>query len=125
MKLDYLLKSGVSYGWDLLRSAVEGARSAEQEMHEDTRSLLLGSARTSLASSVAVASLGVVAGYLLSKRKTQKLAGFGALGAVVGFAGGMAWGTRRMTGGMARGAIRKLDATRDAHWLSKHPVDYA
>ena len=26
---------------------------------------------------------------------------------------------------MMRSAIKKMDATRDAHWLTKHPVDYA
>lgn len=125
MKIERLLKSGVAYGWALLRSALEGARSAEHGTSEQPRSVLLRSARTALTPSIAVASLGIAAGYFLSRRKTQKVAGFGLLGAVIGFAGGMAWGTRRMTRGMARAAIRKLDATRDAHWLSKHPVDYA
>lgn len=125
MNLEELSKSGIAYGWLLLRSALEGARSAGQETDEPARSVLLRSARTSLAPSVAIASLGVAAGYLLSRRKSQRLAGFGVAGAVLGFAGGMAWGTRRVTGGMARGALRKLDAARDAHWLAKHPVDYA
>jgi hypothetical protein len=125
MKVEERLKSGLGYGLLLLRAAVEGARSVKQGSVEQPRSVLLRSARASLASGVAAASLGLAAGYLLSRRRTPKLASFGVMGAVVGFAGGMAWGTRRMTGGMARGAIRKLGATRDAHWLAKHPVDYA
>ena len=123
MKIPKLLESSIVYGWELLRSAVEGARSSGQEV--DPRSVLLSSARTSLATSVAVASLGVAAGYLLSRRKAQKLAGFGVLGAAVGLVGGIVWGTRRMTGGMARGALRRVGDARNAHWLAKHPVDYA
>ena len=125
MKVEERLKSSFGYGLVLLRAAVEGARSVKQGTVEQPRLVLLRSARASLASGVAAASLGLAAGYLLSRRRTQKLASFGVMGAVVGLAGGMAWGTRRMTGGMARGAIRKLGATRDAHWLAKHPVDYA
>jgi len=122
------LKSGVAYGWDLLCSAVEGARSAGEQFGEEEspRSVLMHSARTSLVPGVAAASLGVVAGYWASKRKPAHSAvAFGLLGAVIGFAAGMAWSTRRVTGGIARGAIKKMDATRDAHWLTKHPVDYA
>jgi len=128
MSLDAWLKSGVAYGWDLLRSAAEGARSAGEQIGEEEspRSVLVRSARTSVVPSVAVACLGLVAGYWASKRKPAHSAvAFGLLGAVIGFAGGMAWGTRHMTGGIARGAIKKVDAARDAHWLSKHPVDYA
>jgi hypothetical protein len=128
MNLDRWLKSGIGYGLDLIRSAVEGARSAGEQIHEQEspRSALIRSARTSLAPSLAAASLGLVAGYWVSRGKSaHKTVVFGLAGAVLGFAGGMAWSTRRMTGGMARGAIKKMDATRDAHWLSKHPIDYA
>jgi len=122
------LKSGIAYGWDLLCSAVEGARSAGEQIRgeESPRSVLVRSARTSLVSAVAVASFGVVAGYWASKRKpAHNAVAFGLLGAVIGFAAGMAWGTRHVTGGMARGAVKKMDSARDAHWLTKHPVDYA
>ena len=120
--------SGIDYGWELLRAAVEGARSAEQEIREEEspRSVLIRSVRTSLGPSVAAASLGIVAGYLVSRRRpARSVIAFGIAGAVLGFAGGMAWGTRHMAGGMARGAIRKMDAARDTHWLAKHPIDYA
>jgi len=128
MNLNGWLKSGFEYGWDLLRAAVEGARSAEGRTgeQESPRSVLIHSARTSLAPSVAVASLGLLAGYWMSKGKSARnAAAFGLLGAAIGFAGGMAWGTRHMTGGIARGAIQNVNVARDAHWLTKHPVDYA
>ena len=122
------LKSGIEYGWDLLRSAVEGARSAGEQIREEEspRSVLMRSARTALLPSVAAASLGVVAGYWASKRKpAHNAVAFGLLGAAIGFAAGMGWSTRHVTGGIARGAIKRVDATRDAHWLTRHPVDYA
>ena len=129
MNLDGWLKSGIEYGWDLLRSAVEGARSAEEQIREEKSpgAVLRRSALSSLAPTVAAASLGLAAGYLVSRRKSghRAAAAFGLAGAVIGFAGGMAWSTRHMTGDMARGAKKKIDATRNAHWLAKHPVDYA
>jgi len=129
MYLDEWLKSGLEYGWDLLCSAVEGARSVEERMSEEGHSgaVLRRSAINSLGSSVAVASLGLAAGYLVSRRKSghRAAAALGIAGALIGFAGGMAWGTRHMTGDIARGARKGIDATRNAHWLTKHPVDYA
>ena len=122
------LESGIAYGWELLRSAVEGARSAGEQIREEEspRSVMMRSARTSLVPGVTAATLGLATGYWLSKRKpAQSAVAFGLLGAVIGFAGGMAWGTRHLAGGMARGAIGKMNVARDAHWLAKHPVDYA
>jgi hypothetical protein len=128
MNLEGWLKSGIEYGWDLLRSAVEGARSAEEQIREEESpgSVLRRSALISLAPTVAAASLGLAAGYLVSRRKSaHRTAAFGLAGALIGFAAGMAWSTRRITGDLARGAKKKVDATRNAHWLAKHPVDYA
>ena len=128
MTLDEWLKSGIEYGRELVRAAMEGARSAEDEVLEgkSPRALLVRSARGSLAPTATVAFVSALAGYCASRRKSAPTAvAFGLLGAVIGLAGGMAWGTRHMTGGMARGAIRKMSVTRDAHWLSHHPVDYA
>ena len=89
--------------------------------------VLRRSALNSLGPSVAVASLGLAAGYLVSRRKSdhRAAAALGIAGALIGFAGGMAWTTRHMAGDIARGAKRSVDATRNARWLAKHPVDYA
>ena len=128
MSLEGWLRSGIEYGWDLLRSAVEGARSAEEQIREEesSGSVLKRSALISLAPTVAAASLGLAAGYLVSQRKSvHRTAAFGLAGALIGFAAGMAWSTRHMTGDLARGAKKKIDDTRNAHWLAKHPVDYA
>ena len=47
------------------------------------------------------------------------------LGAVIGLGTGMVWGTRLVTGNMARGAMENMNAARDARWLGKNPIDYA
>jgi len=129
MNLDGWLKSGIEYGWDLLCSAAEGVRSAEEQIREEESpaAVLRRSARNSIGPSVAVASVGLAAGYLVSRRKSghRMAAAFGIAGALIGFAGGMAWSTRHMTGDIARGAKKKIEATRNARWLAKHPVDYA
>lgn len=128
MNLDAWLKSALEYGCDLMGSAVEGARSAEQQMLEGQSpgTVLMRSARASLAPSATAVSLGLLTGYWVSRRRSASDAvAFALAGAVIGFAGGMAWSTRSMTAGMARGALKKMSATRDAHWLAHHPVDYA
>ena len=128
MNVEGWVKSGMAYAWDVLHSAVEGARTAGEQIREEEspRSVLMRSARISLLTSVTGASLGLAAGYWLSKRKpAQNAVAFGLLGAVIGFAGSMAWATRHMTSGIARGAFQNVNIARDAHWLTKHPVDYA
>ena len=51
--------------------------------------------------------------------------GASLLGATIGLSTGMAWGTRHLTGDMARGAKKNIDAARDSRWLEKNPIDYA
>ena len=71
-----------------------------------------------------VGALGATIGH---RRKPQYGAVLGAslLGAAIGLSTGMAWGTRRLAGDMARGAKKNIDAVRDARWLEKNPIDYA
>jgi len=71
----------------------------------------------------AVALLGV---YLGRKGRAGSAAVLGGLaGCVLGFAGGIAWGTRAHTSAAAKSAIHNVQAVRDAHWLEKNPVAYA
>jgi len=128
MSPDAWLKSVLEYGCDLMVAAVEGVRAAEpQALEGQSRgSVLMRSARTSLAPCATAVSLGLLTAYWVSRRKSVPNAlAFGVAGAVIGFAGGMAWSTRRVTKGIARGALKNINATRDAHWLAQHPVDYA
>jgi hypothetical protein len=128
MKHEPWLKSQLVYGHDLIHSAVEGARLAE--VHARTTkpvgALLTRSARASLPWAAVGASVGLLAVY--SVRKHQSVRNqilFGLLGAVIGFGTNVALGTRQLTGEMVHGAVRNINSVRDAHWLAKHPVDYA
>ncbi len=128
MKFDDWLKSEVKYGRDLMHSAVEGARTGREQALASGRvsDVLTRSAHMSAAAGALGASLGLIAVYLGMKRKSLRSAlGFGLVGAVVGFSSSMAFCTRELTSGMAHGALAKMNTVRDAHWLAKHPIDYA
>jgi hypothetical protein len=61
------------------------------------------------------------------KRKAGSVvvAASAVLGAAIGFATGIGWSTRHLTGEMARGARKSIGAARDARWLLKNPINYA
>jgi len=120
------LKSRLHYGHDLIHSAVEGARSAGE--HAQTNlpvgTVLVRSARASLPWAVIGASVAL----LYSRRRqqsTRKQVLFGVLGAVAGLGTNVALSTRQLTGKMVHGAVQNISTVRDAHWLTKHPIDYA
>jgi hypothetical protein len=72
------------------------------------------------------ASIGVLAVY--SARKHESIRNqvlFGILGAVIGLGTNITLSTRQLTGEMVHGAVRNINTVRDAHWLAKHPIDYA
>ena len=72
------------------------------------------------------ATLGVLSARVNGDRQpASKLVMRGLAGGVLGFAAALAWGSRRFTSLAARRAIRRVGATRDAHWLETHPIDYA
>jgi len=62
----------------------------------------------------------------IGKRSTASSVAIGALiGGVVGFGAGIAWESRQFTGTVARKARHGIGAVCDAHWLERHPIDYA
>jgi hypothetical protein len=126
MEIETWLKSEVGYGEELIRAAVTGARSAQEKAFAEEPAVLRCSARGSLPWAVIGASMGLVALYWGSRRKSaQSAAAFALLGAVVGFSTNMAFSTRQLTGKTVRGAMKNINTVRDAHWLAKNPIDYA
>ena len=128
MRHEPWLKSQLDYGHDLIHSAVEGARSAEEQARtrKPVGALLTQSARASLPWAAIGAYVGLVAVY--SVRKHQSIRNqllFGLVGAALGFGTKAALSTRQLTGEMVHGAVRSVNSVRDAHWLAKHPIDYA
>ncbi len=126
MRHEPWLKSELEYGHDLIHSAVRGARSAgDHALQTEPVATFLGrSARASLPWAVIGASVGL----LYSARKHESIRNqilLGVLGGVVGFGTNVALSTRELTGEIVHGAVRNIKTLRDAHWLAKHPIDYA
>ncbi len=122
------LESNIDYGRNLVNSGVEGALSARQKSlgEAPVSSVLIEAVRQAWMPAAVGAYVGSLGATLGNRRKPNygAIVGAGLLGAAIGVVTGMAWGTRRLTGDMARGAMRKIDATRDAHWLEKNPIPY-
>jgi hypothetical protein len=122
------IESNIDYGRSLISSGLEGARFAQKKTLEGAPlgSVLIVSVCNSWMPSVIGAYVGALGASLGHRRKTNygAILGAGLLGAVIGLTTGMAWGTRRLTGGMARGAKKSIDVARDARWLEKNPVPY-
>lgn len=129
MKIGRWLKSGVEYGRDLADSGWQGAREAYDTVQGDepVRALLTRSARASWAPAAVGAGAGAVCALIATRRRSNKLGALlamSAVGAVAGFAAGVAWETRELSSEMARGALRGMSPVRDAHWLDKHPINF-
>lgn len=123
-------KSSVDYGRKLMNSALEGARSGEDEFldreEEALAPYLSDSARQALAPAAVGAYLGLVGGCLSrGRRTTGKVLACTLLGGAIGFGAGLLWDSRQFTRSVASGAWKRLNKTRDDHWLKKHPIDYA
>ena len=129
MRHEAWLKSELEYGHDLVHSALQGARSAGNHAlaPEPVRTFLARSARASLPWAAIGASVGLLTVYPARNRESiHNRVLFGVLGAIIGFEFGTnAAPMRQLTGEMVHGAARSINTVRDAHWLAKHPIDYA
>jgi hypothetical protein len=123
------LESNLDYGRRLISSVLEGARSAQQDTLDGApiRSVVIDSVRNAWMPAAIGAYVGALGASLGQRRKPNygALLGASLLGAAIGLSTGMAWGTRNLTGGMAKGAMKNMGAARDARWLEKNPIDYA
>jgi hypothetical protein len=71
------------------------------------------------------AAIGVLGTRLAGNRTASSIVISGLVGSIVGCGGVLLWTSRRFTGCAVRRALRLVNATRDAHWLETHPIDYA
>jgi uncharacterized membrane protein YeaQ/YmgE (transglycosylase-associated protein family) len=124
MKIGDWLKSEVEYGRDLADSGWQGARSAL--LDKPVGEILSHSVRASWAPTVMGAGIGALCGLIAQRRKpkTSVVVAMGVVGSFVGFSAGVAWETRQLSSGIARGAMRNIGSTRDSHWLGKHPINF-
>jgi hypothetical protein len=71
-------------------------------------------------------TIGMLSTRLDGNRKSaSRTALGGVVGAALGLGAGLAWASRSHIASAARTATRRVNATRDAHWLETHPIDYA
>lgn len=124
MKISDWLKSEVEYGRNLADSGWQGARTALEG--KPVGDILSHSVRASWAPTVMGAGVGALCALVVQRRKpkTAAVVALGAVGGFVGFAAGIAWETRQLSSGIARGAMRNIGSTRDSHWLGKHPINF-
>ena len=128
MSIGNWVKENIEYGRELIDSGLEGATAARRELLDDeTIAAELGrAAKESWKPAALGAIVGALTAVLLDDEKPTRSAIVGGLlGGVLGYSGGVAWETRRVTGPLARGAAKSIGAVRDARWLEKNPITYA
>jgi hypothetical protein len=121
-------KSNARYGEKLVRSGIEGARSAGKAfLGGESLAPFLGESVLSARRSAALgACLGVLGSYPRSPQKSLgRVLAFGLLGGALGFGAAVVWESRRLVASSAGGALRGIGKVRDEHWLARHPINYA
>ena len=122
------LTPNVDYGRKLFRSAMEGARCGEESfLHGKPFHLFVDeSAWHALKPAALAACIGALSAYSGNRHRSPGRAlTYSLVGGAIGFGVGLAWASRRLTAAVASEAWRKLDRTRDEHWLENNPIDYA
>lgn len=128
MVLSKWSRSEFEYGRRVVNSGLEGARSG-REAFLNGKSLtpfLTEVARNALKPAGLGACVGMLSGYRGNEHSSiSKVLGFGFLGALMGFAYGVALESRDLTSSIAGNALRSIGKVNDEHWLEKNPIDYA
>jgi hypothetical protein len=114
------LKSEIAYARNLIGAGWEGVRAARHPAPARTQERTLW---VPVAIGAGIGALGLSLGR--RRRAPSSFAVAGVLGSVAGMGLGMAWASRASAGTAARGAIRNINAVRDARWLETHPIAYA
>ena len=124
MEAVHLIESDLTYLKQLVRAGLDGIDSAR---HELDGGILTSPLQTVVWKPAVVgATVGMLGTHLMGNRKSASRVAMGGLvGSVLGFGAALAWASRGFIRPAARAAARRVNATRDAHWLETHPIDYA
>jgi hypothetical protein len=120
------LSSTISYSRQLVGSGIEGASTAVHRAlrDESARDMLRRAVRSSCRAGVATACLAIAVSAVRKRSAGTALVNGLAGGAIV-FSAWMIWSSHDVTAAAGRGAVAGVNAARDAHWLQRHPIDYA
>jgi hypothetical protein len=127
MRIPASVKSEFSYSRKLFEAGLNAASSVGGgARNESLAPELARAARAAWVPAAVGVAVGILGVCLVPKSRSGRgaLVG-GLLGGIVGFGGGVAWGSRRATSAIARRAARNLGAVRDQRWLEKNPIAYA
>ena len=118
--------STIAYGRQLVDSGIEGASTAVHAVLSDepVNAALARAVRASWKPAAVGACIALALSALGRKKPGTALVS-GLAGGAVGFSAGILWASHGWTAAAARGAAANGRATRDAHWLERHPIDYA
>jgi hypothetical protein len=120
------VKNSLNETRDFIGSTVEGANSAFKHAGPETGPAFSQAVRHSWAAAAIGACIGVAGGIVNDDRKPARGAVVGGfLGAAVGLSAGIAWNARSVISAIADSAAKNAVQLRDAHWLARHPIDYA
>jgi hypothetical protein len=114
----------LAYVRELVGAGLEGIASTRQEVHGP---VFTSPAEPAVWMPAAVgATIGIMGVRLTGRGKSPAACAWGAfLGSVIACGAALAWSSRHFTVPAARNAARSVSAARDAHWLARHPIDYA
>ena len=122
MRTTHAPEFDLTYLKRLIGAGLDGVESARRE-HVGRES----ASRPGVWTSAAIGTtLGVSTARLAGQHKSASRTAWGGFaGGVLGISAGLAWASRGLIRHAARTATRRVNATRDAHWLDTHPIDYA
>ena len=124
METAHSLQLDLTYLKQLIGAGLDGIESARREIDG---AVFVSPSRPEVWQPAAIGTIiGILTTPSAGSRKTASRAALGGLiGGVLGLGAGLAWASRGFIGHAARAAVRRVNITRDIHWLETHPIDYA
>jgi hypothetical protein len=119
MEAVFPLASDIAYVGQLIGAGWQGATRVRTRPD--------GPREAGLLTPVAIgAALGALSVRAFGRRKSASTVAIGGMiGTIVGCGAAVAWASRGLVVPAARGAVRCMNAVRDARWLESHPITYA
>ena len=124
METSHSLQLDLSYLKQLIGAGLDGIETARREIDAG---VFVSPSRPHVWKPAAIGTtIGVLATRSAARRKSASRTALGGLvGGALGLGVALAWASRASIRHAARTAARRVNLTRDAHWLETHPINYA